>query len=507
MAQTSWNTNGNAGSFSNFIGTTNNFPFLFRTNNLERMRIQPNGFVGIGVANPLQRLDIFGNLRVRGNIYVDQNVYQQGQFDADTVDAGVLNAGDISATKVSADSIRGHVYTMDENSKFVGESKFQNAVKIQENLLIGENANNETLEKFEVRGGNAKFQGDVLTEGNSTFNGETTFRNGRMILGESQNKGIQVSTSSNQISEMNFGLINHSFLPLFCNSNSNPDAWHYNFNGSIRIYNWNNADGSTSATATALNIGHDSQNAVIDLSQGDDSGADGDLLINTYCGKDVVFGKLDNRRGNVFVNNKLGIGIGTEESNSLLEIGSNAFTGVEYLFKVKNTGGGNGLTILPNGKVMVNCNNGIPNGDEKLFVDGNIKVIGNSFLSRLIVNTTSNQYNANAKLAVTGLSIFEGNIITLGDITSKKIKVCANGWCDYVFEKEYKLTPLKEIEKFIAKNKHLPDVPSAKEIENQEVDIFEMQKIQMKKIEELTLYMIELKKENEEMKIILNSKK
>jgi hypothetical protein len=125
MAQTSWNTNGNAGSFSNFIGTTNNFPFLFRTNNVERMRIQPNGFVGIGVANPLQRLDIFGNLRVRGNIYVDQNVYQQGQFDADTVDAGVLNAGDISATKVSADSIRGHVYTMDENSKFVGERKFR----------------------------------------------------------------------------------------------------------------------------------------------------------------------------------------------------------------------------------------------------------------------------------------------------------------------------------------------------------------------------------------------
>ena len=53
----------------------------------------------------------------------------------------------------------------------------------------------------------------------------------------------------------------------------------------------------------------------------------------------------------------------------------------------------------------------------------------------------------------------------------------------------------------------MPDIPSAKEIENQEVDVFEMQKIQMQKIEELTLYMIELKKENEEMKIILNSKK
>ena len=53
----------------------------------------------------------------------------------------------------------------------------------------------------------------------------------------------------------------------------------------------------------------------------------------------------------------------------------------------------------------------------------------------------------------------------------------------------------------------MPDVPSAKEIENQEVDIFEMQKMQMEKIEELTLYLIELKKENEEIKTELKKLK
>jgi len=438
MAQTSWNTNGNAGSFGNFIGTTNNYPFLFRTNNVERFRIQPNGFVGIGVANPLQRLDIFGNLRVRGNIYVDQNVYQQGQFDADTVDAGVLNAGDISATKVSADSIRGHVYTMDENSKFVGESKFQNSVKIQENLLIGDNPNNGSSEKFEVRGGNAKFQGDVDVIGNLKLNNLSNSEFNFLTVGEN---GLLISQSRNELKDQMW----KPELIAECTGQGGQGAqqsltarW---FSGITHTYTcWPVNIGSNAYPEFPLNV-----NGSINTNGGD-------FLINGVPIRQGVWDNADN--GNIKYTNG-NVGIGTN------------------------------------------------NPTAKLDVDGGLKVSGNTFLSRLIVNTTSNQYNANAKLAVTGLSIFEGNIITLGDITSKKIKVCASGWCDYVFEKEYKLTPLKEVEKFISQNKHLPDVPSAKEIENQEVDIFEMQKIQMKKIEELTLYLIELKKENEEMKNVI----
>jgi hypothetical protein len=453
-AQTSWNTNGNAGSFSNFIGTTNNFPFLFRTNNVERMRIQPNGFVGIGVANPLQRLDIFGNLRVRGNIYVDQNVYQQGQFDADTVDAGVLNAGDISATKVSADSIRGHVYTMDENSKFVGESKFQNSVKIQENLLIGENANNETSEKFEVRGGNAKFDGDVNIMGSVKIT--SIYDN---LNGYPQTPGTFRLLTVDEHSELRASGIEGK----------------YDINCSVPVIGWAKRPGE----------------ALYSMANG-----------STFYGPNVNFPDDIVKcpiEGNV--------GIGTVTPNYKLEVvGEINASGI----RINSVPLFTPWLSADNGNIKYTIGNvgiGTNNPTEKLDVDGGLKVSGNTFLSRLIVNTTSNQYNANAKLAVTGLSIFEGNIITLGDITSKKIKVCANGWCDYVFEKEYKLTPLKEVEKFIAKNKHLPDVPSAKEIENQEVDIFEMQKIQMKKIEELTLYLIELKKENDEMKLILNSKK
>ena len=55
-------------------------------------------------------------------------------------------------------------------------------------------------------------------------------------------------------------------------------------------------------------------------------------------------------------------------------------------------------------------------------------------------------------------------------------------------------------------NKHLPEVPGESEVTNSEVDIFEMQKIQMKKIEELTLYLIQLQKENKELQAVVNKK-
>lgn len=77
-----------------------------------------------------------------------------------------------------------------------------------------------------------------------------------------------------------------------------------------------------------------------------------------------------------------------------------------------------------------------------------------------------------------------------GTIWGRKVKVDAGGWCDYVFQPNYTLMPLWEVNAFIKFNKHLPGVPSEKEILRDGIDVGEMQKIHMKKIEELTLYAI-----------------
>ncbi len=91
-----------------------------------------------------------------------------------------------------------------------------------------------------------------------------------------------------------------------------------------------------------------------------------------------------------------------------------------------------------------------------------------------------------------------------GKIRAKEIKVELANWPDYVFEEGYQKLSLTEIEQFIKQNKHLPGVPTAKQVEEEGVELGEMNKVLLKKIEELTLLLIEkdkeLKKEKDENK-------
>jgi hypothetical protein len=82
-----------------------------------------------------------------------------------------------------------------------------------------------------------------------------------------------------------------------------------------------------------------------------------------------------------------------------------------------------------------------------------------------------------------------------GNIRAKDMTVYVS-WADYVFASDYKLKSIDEVESFIKENKHLPDVPSETEVLENGINVGEMNKILLQKIEELTLYMIELKKEN-----------
>ncbi len=77
-----------------------------------------------------------------------------------------------------------------------------------------------------------------------------------------------------------------------------------------------------------------------------------------------------------------------------------------------------------------------------------------------------------------------------GKIKANEIRVDGQGAPDYVFEKKYKLGTLNELENYIKKNKHLPEVPSAAELERDGMAVGEMNKLLLKKIEELTLHLI-----------------
>ena len=92
-----------------------------------------------------------------------------------------------------------------------------------------------------------------------------------------------------------------------------------------------------------------------------------------------------------------------------------------------------------------------------------------------------------------------------GNIYAKKIKITQLNWADFVFDTSYKLPSLKELEQFLRINKHLPDIPSAKEIETDGLNVGDQQALLLRKIEELTLYIIQQQKQIDKLQEQINS--
>jgi hypothetical protein len=87
-----------------------------------------------------------------------------------------------------------------------------------------------------------------------------------------------------------------------------------------------------------------------------------------------------------------------------------------------------------------------------------------------------------------------------GQAIFNKVVVKAYPWSDFVFDSVYRLAPLGSVEKFIKANHHLPDVPAADSVERNGIDVGGNQAVLLKKIEELTLYLIQQEKELQELK-------
>ncbi|HEY6170707.1 MAG TPA: hypothetical protein VIX80_00475 [Candidatus Kapabacteria bacterium] len=124
------------------------------------------------------------------------------------------------------------------------------------------------------------------------------------------------------------------------------------------------------------------------------------------------------------------------------------------------------------------------------------------FKSRTLIGTEGPSYSGN--LDLTGIGNQETLMLGVnGLVLCKELIVKTTSpipWPDYVFNADYQLMPLDEVEEFVNTNGHLPDVPSASDIETQGVHVVDMQATLLTKIEELTLYVIQLKKEITELK-------
>ncbi len=88
-----------------------------------------------------------------------------------------------------------------------------------------------------------------------------------------------------------------------------------------------------------------------------------------------------------------------------------------------------------------------------------------------------------------------------GTIKAKEVIVETTGWSDHVFADDYALAPLSEVEEHIKANRHLPGIPSASEVAANGVSVGEMQAKMLAKIEELTLHVIRIEKENSKLRV------
>lgn len=111
---------------------------------------------------------------------------------------------------------------------------------------------------------------------------------------------------------------------------------------------------------------------------------------------------------------------------------------------------------------------------------------------------TVHHVNNNVGIGITNPS---NKLEVNGTIRSKELIVESFPWPDYVFETNYDLRSLPELEAYIKVNKHLPGIASAKEIEKNGLKVGEINKAMVEKIEELTLYIIKMQKEINLMKI------
>lgn len=125
--------------------------------------------------------------------------------------------------------------------------------------------------------------------------------------------------------------------------------------------------------------------------------------------------------------------------------------------------------------------------------DGSLILFGNSKETKSVYVTPQGNVGI-------GLKKPKDKLEVNGQIHARSVKIDVKDWADFVFENDYDLPRLREIEAYIKQKGHLPNIPSKQDVINEGVQVGEMQKLLLQKIEELTLYLIEQNKEIENLK-------
>ncbi len=552
------------------VGSTSSAGLWQQTVDSTNAPIYYRGKVGIGNNNPQVPLDVTGNARISGNLYIG---------------GGLIESPRVSAiTSLNTDSV----------NSLSGVINFADSVKMAKTLKVSNNIDAKSISfggvpTFSFSAGTdagktnqLNLLANMSVQGNLTVNGTAGFDSldagSNLGFGGGAAKIEYIAPNSMNGRTINIGGGTAPILNFACAAPSNPGSsvpWNTIIQDKLTIWTPNTSHSST--PQQVLTIANDYSGASIDLAgtAANTANPSGILLMNYYCGKDVaICTNASNHNGSnsqggvVSVGQNFEIGGPTRDFNTALNMKANGTNALmiqdannNQIFNVDNTGnlningvlsssmikstsstGYSNVIVDANGKLglggavygtnsvawNVGGNGSVgtsgtlgTNDNEDLIIVAGTGGTGNSGIERMrisfvdgatTITSTSNslaQQNSPFKIINPNTTAFGGDtrlfeIKSNGSVYAREFYVQVTSFPDYVFDRKYKLLPISELENYLNLNKHLPNVPSAKEVEASGLPLGELQRISLEKTEELYLYVIELNKKFEEQNKKIN---
>ncbi len=472
--------------------------FIIRMNGQERMLIDSTGYIGMGTTSPESLLHVFG-----GNIKVEHpgivpvvNIPYPVRFEAEISSENNKSGG----LYFGRNGIElGNAYYVNKTSypsyfKFGISDPDALDLMIANNRRVGVNVVSGTTDlpaQLHIRGDNNV---DELALSNATLGGSPTIQFYKTLSGGITKSAYMQMTSDD--------------LRMGTNSGNSTGKF---------IVRMNTVDRMTLSPSGNLGIGTSNPVAKLTIEGGDDADpnpfvGNGFLMMGTVGGNNLIMDDneimtrnsnnsatltLQNDGGDLKVgsNNKLlvanngNVGIGTGSPNAKLDVNGNVKLGYTTI----NTGGAGQVLQLDGDSPAIG------------FTYGSIYSYFQQQATRFQVFSGNNlpfviaapqvaigSYNSNASGYLMSVS---------GKIICEELKVeLYNTWPDYVFADDYQMPSLHELKTFIQTNNHLPNIPKATEVAKDGFEVGEMNRKLLEKVEELTLYVIQLQEQIDEMK-------
>jgi hypothetical protein len=459
-AGTSWGLTGNTGTTpgTNFIGTTDNQRLVFKTNNAEQATILGSGNFGIGTDNPASKLHLQGIFTIThptftGTYSVEHSANNTLRFNFSSV-GEFMRVGPTNRV----DFIGQQVWSATRGAYF-------------SNTLSG-NA-------IETAAGNVVLN---TTGGNTIIGGGTDNGNKLQVNGDLSLTAAQPHLRTPRYPIMLGDESGGTFL-FYADNTGRPIHIGTAHGNNYHKFHFQNA-GQTGDNVAAYNFVYHSGSA---------------QALNVFNAAQGVSKMLVSANGNLILDNTA---TPTDLTHKLQVHGK---TWTEQLMIPTGAALGKVLTSDASGNATWETPSGA--GTNAWVYGGNAVAgasqIGNTSNQNLQIITNSLprihiDNDGNVGIGTINVNDVDYKLFVEGSIRTRKVRVDALTWPDYVFQPSYNLRPLKEVEQFIQKNSHLPDVPSAAVVEKEGVDLGDNQAVLLRKIEELTLYIIEQNKRLEE---------